>query len=169
MEGEVLLVRDLVLPEQLNGLGFEDLLSCGRAGALVQDRCEDFDVFFWLREQASTTRLEELVLLVCAVLLQSVPVEVVTYPEFTGVGGSLVDLCEVGMCGRGREHRGASCVDAEGCENVLFEVLAKLLTGNALEDYAGPVKIDLFMCQYTRGADCRVENLHRTPIQSLAD
>lgn len=119
------------------------MLSCCRAGALVQNRRKDLDVFLWLCEKTCTTRLEKLVLLVGAVLLQSVSVEVVAYPEFTGVWGTLVDLCEVGMCGRRRKHCGASCVDAEGCEDVLFEVLAKLLTGNALEDYAGPVKVDL--------------------------
>jgi len=144
VEGEGLLVGDLVLPEQLHRFRLEDLLSCRRAGTLIQDRRKDLDVFLWLREQSSTTRLEELVLLVGAVLLQRMSVEVVAYTELARVWGSLMDLCEVGVYGGRREHSGAGCIDAKGREDMLFEVLPQLLIGDPLEDYTSPVKVDLW-------------------------
>jgi hypothetical protein len=142
-KGDGLLVGDLVLPEQLHRLRLEDLLSCCWAGALIQNCCENLDVFLRLCEQPCTTGLEKLVLLVGAVLLQGMSVEVVAYPEFAGVWGTLVNLRKIGVYGGRRKHGCTGCIDIERREDVLFEVLPKLLAGDALEDYAGPIEIDL--------------------------
>ena len=73
-----ILVRDLVLPEQLNTLRLENLLPRRGTRTLVQDSRKQLDVLLRLGEQARAAGLEELVLLLWGVLLELVGVEVLT-------------------------------------------------------------------------------------------
>lgn len=59
--GDVL-IRNLVLPQQIHSLFLQDRFPCCWARSIVEDGSENLDVFFWLGEEACTTGLHELVL-----------------------------------------------------------------------------------------------------------
>ena len=141
--GSVLLVRNLILPKEFNTLRFENLLPCRRTRSLIQDRSKDLDILFGFSKKSRTAGLETCVLLLGRVLLERVAIQVVAHSQLAGFRVALVEGCEVGLGGGRGKHGGPFCVDTEGREDVLCKVVAQALTGDALEDYAGPVDVYL--------------------------
>lgn len=140
---KVRMLGDLVLEHFVYGFGGEDLGAGAGAGAVVKEGCEELDVLAWFGEETGAARVEEGGLLLFGVLLEGAAVGVVRLDEISGRGVALVHVCEVGPHFLGGEHGHVG--DFEGGEDVFLEVVVEFLARGALEDYAGPVEVYLWM------------------------
>lgn len=141
LSGKVRVLRDLVLPHDIDSLRLENLGAVLRALAVVEQCSKDLHVLGRLRISSSTTTVEQSRFLLVCFGIERLTVDVialfalarVTWPTLVHRGEVLLHL-------RRREH--VDVLETEWLDDALLDQVVELGARGPLENDARPVDVD---------------------------